>query len=130
MIKHNLVAAAAVFLVSAMATPALAACVTNSNGDVFCYTTLPPMPPPKLEKMTVDLPPPPGHTWECPILEEGNKKCEAVASANPSTEPVEPVPVQGTTVPFPCAPKGSGDPLKGLGIPSDGGPKTPCPTAQ
>nr|WP_306267277.1 hypothetical protein [Pararhizobium sp. IMCC3301] len=39
------------------------------------------------------------------------------------------IPAQGTTVPFPCAPQGSGDPLKGLGIPSDG-PKTPCPTLQ
>ena len=65
--------------ISATATPAFAACVTNSNGDVFCYTTLPPMPPPKLEMMKVDLPPSPGHKWVCIVVEGGKKKCNAIA---------------------------------------------------
>ncbi len=86
MFKKTLVAAA-VGLISVMATPAFAACVTNSNGDVFCYTTLPPMPPPKLEKMGVDLPPPPGHQWDCIIVDGGKKKCEAVAITR-STGPI------------------------------------------
>jgi hypothetical protein len=43
--------------------------------------------------------------------------------------PVEPTPVKGTTFPLPCAPKGSGDPLKGLGTGGGGGP-SPCPTAE
>ena len=125
MFKKTLIASAAVGLIWVMATPAFAACVTNANGDVFCYTTLPPMPPPKLEIMTADLPPTPGYEWDCTIIDGGKKKCEAVAITKLQTGPIRPVPAQGTTVPFPC---GSGDPLKGLGIPS-GGPKTPCPTA-
>ena len=129
MLKKTLIASAAVGFFSVMATPAFAACVTNANGDVFCYTELPLMTPPKLEKMTVDLPPPPGYAWDCAIVEGGKKKCDAVARSQSKTEPVKPVPVRGTTVPFPCAPEGSGDPLKGLGAGS-GGPKSPCPTAQ
>ena len=73
MFNKTLIVSATVGLISVMATPAFAACVTNANGDVFCYTTLPPMPPPKLEMMRADLPPPPGHEWKCTIVDGGSK---------------------------------------------------------
>lgn len=58
---------------------------------------------------------------------DGSLVCANMAES--PTGKKRPIPAQGTTVPFPCTPQGSGDPLKGLGIPSDG-PKTPCPTLQ
>lgn len=35
--------------------------------------------PPKLEMMRVDLPPSPGHKWDCTIVAGGKKKCAAIA---------------------------------------------------
>jgi hypothetical protein len=107
----------------ASAVPASAACVTNANGDTFCYEELPPMPAPELELLKIDLPPPPGYEWECTSGKNGTKTCTQIAIKE---EGVNRTPLQGTTVPLPKC--GSGDPLKGLGIPS-GGPKTPCPTS-
>lgn len=72
-----------------------------------------------------------GGTW---VEEQGiclakeNGKTGVKLPTPPKPVPPPPPPPQGTTVPFPCAPQGSGDPLKGLGIPSPNPPKNPCPT--
>lgn len=65
-----------------------------------------------------------GGTW---VAGKGICKDAGQSATKRPEDPVEPTPVKGTTVPFPCAPEGSGDPLKGLGTGGGGGP-SPCPT--